>query len=138
MSSELETGLEAYAELESEVEPAPATEDDTPVYSQPSDWTISTLRDQYDNGWLILQPDYQREYVWDLKPELRSRLIESLLLQIPIPPIYLGQLPDGKLEVIDGQQRITTTAVLAVCRSSSRMSQTSSKQGLPVISTSVS
>jgi len=55
-----------------------------------------------------LQPRYQREYVWESRPALPSRLIESILLDIPIPPLYFGQMADGKLEVIDGQQRLRT------------------------------
>ena len=55
-----------------------------------------------------LQPSYQREYVWKLKPELRPRLVESLLLEIPIPPLYFGRVSEGTLEVIDGQQRLRT------------------------------
>lgn len=43
-----------------------------------------------------------------MKPELPSRLIESLLLNIPIPPIYFAKMPNESLEVIDGQQRLTT------------------------------
>jgi hypothetical protein len=82
--------------------------DDRPVSSQPHDWTLSTLRDKWDRGQLLLQPKYQREYVWKLRPELPSRLIESLLLEIPIPPIYFGKISGGSLEVIDGQQRLTT------------------------------
>ena len=46
--------------------------------------------------------------MWRLKPELPSRLIESLLLEIPIPPLYFGKTLAGRLEVIDGQQRLTT------------------------------
>ena len=61
-----------------------------------------------DRGLLLLQPKFQREYVWSLRPELPSRLIESLLLEIPIPPIYFGKDADGHLEMIDGQQRLTT------------------------------
>jgi hypothetical protein len=57
---------------------------------------------------LHLQPTFQREYVWKLRPELPSRLIESLLLEIPIPPIYFGKDVDGRFEIIDGQQRLTT------------------------------
>lgn len=68
--------------------------DDRPVTSQSSDWTISALRDKLDRGQLDLQPRFQREYVWSLKPELPSRLIESLLLEIPIPPIYFGKVSD--------------------------------------------
>jgi len=88
--------------------PIPAKPDDRPVSSQPHDWTLSTLRDKLDRGHLELQPTYQREYVWKLRPELPSRLIESLLLEIPIPPIYFGKITGGRLEVIDGQQRLTT------------------------------
>jgi len=82
--------------------------DDRPVTSQSCDWTISSLRDKLDRGQLDLQPKFQREYVWSTKPELPSRLIESLLLEIPIPPIYFGKVAEGRLEVIDGQQRLTT------------------------------
>jgi hypothetical protein len=104
-----EIDIEGYPELEPEVEGV-ATEnaDDRPVSSQPYDWTISTLREKYERGQVDLQPHYQREYVWELKPELPSRLVESLLLEIPVPPIYFGKMPGGRLEVIDGQQRLTT------------------------------
>jgi hypothetical protein len=95
--------------LEPEDETAPpAKADDQPVSSQPNDWNLSTLRDKLERGQLELQPTYQREYVWKLRPELPSRLIESLLLEIPIPPIYFGKITGGRLEVIDGQQRLTT------------------------------
>lgn len=87
---------------------APIKADDRPVSSQPYDWNASTLRDKLERGQLDLQPAYQREYIWKLRPELPSRLIESLLLEIPIPPIYLGKITGGRLEVIDGQQRLTT------------------------------
>jgi hypothetical protein len=98
-----------YLEDESEDAEQPITKpDDRPVISQSSDWTISALRDKLDRGLLHLQPKFQREYVWVLRPELPSRLIESLLLEIPIPPIYFGKNSDGSLEMIDGQQRLTT------------------------------
>ncbi|TXH67099.1 MAG: DUF262 domain-containing protein, partial [Thiothrix sp.] len=103
---------EKYAELESEVEDFLDNPDARPVASQTQDWTISTLRDKYERGQLNLQPHYQRQYVWQLKPELPSRLIESLLLNIPIPPLYFIRLSTGankgKSEVVDGQQRLTT------------------------------
>jgi hypothetical protein len=101
---------EASDELEAdqEEEQPSSKPDDRPVTSQSSDWTISSLRDKLDRGQLDLQPKFQREYVWNTKPELPSRLIESLLLEIPIPPIYFGKVAEGRLEVIDGQQRLTT------------------------------
>lgn len=98
--------IRPYPELESELEAVPNDIDARPVSSQPSDWTINTLREKYDRGQIDLQPEYQREYVW--KIDLQSRLIESLLLQIPVPPLYFVKLNSGKLEVVDGQQRLTT------------------------------
>lgn len=108
MSYEIETRPEEYPELESETEDLVVEGDDRPVSSQTADWTISSLRDKFERGQIDLQPTYQREYVWELKPELPSRLIESLLLEIPIPPIYFGKMPGKRFEVIDGQQRLTT------------------------------
>jgi hypothetical protein len=99
---------ELYPELESEAEQPPVEEDTRPVFSQPHDWTISSLREKYEKGLIDLTPEYQRGYVWALKDELPPRLIESILLEIPIPPIYLGKLQGGKMDVIDGQQRLTT------------------------------
>lgn len=108
MSYKLETRLEEYPELDTEIEEIPVEGDDQSVISQPYDWTVSSLRDKYEKGQIDLHPIYQREYVWGLKPELPSRLIESLLLEIPIPPIYFGKIPGKRLEIIDGQQRLTT------------------------------
>lgn len=96
-----------FLEPEGDDDP-PVEDDDRPVVSRPSDWTITALREKWEGGLLDLQPSFQREYVWQLKPELPSRLIESILLEIPIPPLYFGRLSGGKLEVIDGQQRLTT------------------------------
>ncbi len=53
---------------------------------------------------LILEPDFQRYYVWDR--QRASRFIESLLLDLPVPPIFLAENPDGRLDVIDGHQRL--------------------------------
>ncbi|MDB5577887.1 MAG: hypothetical protein JWR80_3063 [Bradyrhizobium sp.] len=107
-SNDLPAPSDDYLEDDPEDEQPITRADDRPVVSQSSDWTISALRDKLDRGLLHLQPKFQREYVWALRPELPSRLIESLLLEIPIPPIYFGKNADGSLEMIDGQQRLTT------------------------------
>jgi len=74
------------------------------VYSDKPDRSIFELYRQYQKGNLELQPDFQRLQVWDnLKS---SRLIESVLLEVPIPVIYLSEESDGKYSVIDGQQRL--------------------------------
>src|SRR5215211_717978 len=73
------------------------------VVTQAYDLSIQTLLEQWDNRILEL-PEIQRGYVWD---EARaSRLIESLLLNIPIPVVYFAETEDAKWEIIDGHQRI--------------------------------
>lgn len=54
----------------------------------------------------IFVPFYQRKFVWDDKRQ--SKFIESLILGMPIPPIYLAEIDNGALEIIDGCQRINT------------------------------
>jgi len=109
MTTDLLTGKEDYVELTSDLDDSEEIISDArTVSSEPKDWTVMTLIYKLGKGQIIPQPEYQREYVWDARPELAPRLIESLLLQIPIPPIYFAELPSGKLEVIDGQQRLTT------------------------------
>lgn len=53
-----------------------------------------------------LKPEYQRKFVWDT--ERKSRLIESFIINIPIPPIFLYEIEYSKYEVMDGQQRVNT------------------------------
>lgn len=56
--------------------------------------------------WINLRPEYQRRKRWDNKR--RSRLIESVLMNIPIPPVFLFEKDLGRYEVMDGQQRLTS------------------------------
>ncbi|MBC6478486.1 MAG: DUF262 domain-containing protein [Hormoscilla sp. GM7CHS1pb] len=60
---------------------------------------VRRLRDEE-----IYIPDFQRSYVWKIKQA--SRFIESLLLGLPVPSIFLAKEPDNRLIVIDGQQRL--------------------------------
>ena len=62
--------------------------------------------DKIRRGKLDLQPSYQREYVWDNRTA--SRLIESLLLNVPIPTLFFHEIRNGCLEVVDGKQRLTS------------------------------
>jgi hypothetical protein len=57
-------------------------------------------------GFYIMDPDFQRDFVWGV--ERQSRLIESVMMRIPLPVFYLAENPDGKLVVVDGLQRLTT------------------------------
>lgn len=82
---------------------------DRKVVTQPYDIAIEALVSQVNNGTIFLRPlsdrpRFQRSYVWN--DSLASRLVESILLNVPIPPCYLSQNEDYELDVIDGQQRI--------------------------------
>jgi hypothetical protein len=67
--------------------------------------TISSLEDRLDNNELDLTPDFQRQAnVWDSKR--KARLIESILLKIPLPSFYFSEDSDGGYAVVDGLQRL--------------------------------
>jgi len=56
--------------------------------------------------WLNLNPEYQRRLVWDRQK--KSLLIESLLMNVPIPPVFLFEYDLNRYETMDGQQRLNT------------------------------
>jgi hypothetical protein len=70
------------------------------------DRSLSEYSRWNEEGKLVADTDWQRNYVWDSKRS--SRLIESFLKNIPVPVVYLYQTEDSKYEVIDGKQRLTT------------------------------
>lgn len=74
------------------------------------DFPITYLVDLYkDDEESVFAPDYQREeLLWNIN--YKSRFIESLVLDYPIPLIFLGDTNDGHMEIIDGLQRISTLA----------------------------
>jgi hypothetical protein len=81
---------------------------DRRIVTQPYDFSIRTLVDSINEDSLIVQDVYQRNFVWDRSRS--SRLIESLLLNIPIPVCYFAELDDGKQTVVDGHQRLQSIA----------------------------
>ena len=88
--------------------------DETPIhdrrlFTQPYDLNVRSLIGEIKDHTLHLRPlserpRFQRKYVWPNR--LASLLIESILLNIPIPPCYFSQNDRFELDVIDGQQRI--------------------------------
>jgi len=68
--------------------------------------TIHDICRRIDKSQYILDPDFQRDFIWPL--EKQRKLIESLLMRIPLPVFYLAERNDGKIIVVDGLQRITT------------------------------
>ncbi len=61
---------------------------------------------KYDQGKLIIDPDFQRNLVW--KQDQKSQFIESVILNFPLPALYVNQRTDGKYNIVDGLQRTTT------------------------------
>jgi len=88
-------------ETEAELE---VKEEARTVYADKLDLDVATICNRIQQGELILQPEFQREYVWD--DTKASRFIESILMQIPTPVIYLAEDEEGKQLTIDGHQRL--------------------------------
>ena len=76
------------------------------------EFTIEYIVDKYTNGIdddenEIFVPDYQREFVWE--NERQSKFIESIILGLPIPFIFVAEIKEsGRFEIVDGSQRIRT------------------------------
>ncbi len=68
--------------------------------------SIGEIMNIYKDNELDVHPEFQRFFRWD--SEQKTKLIESILLGIPIPPIFVAQKLNGKWDVIDGQQRLST------------------------------
>ena len=70
-----------------------------------SNRSFGELIDMYENKEIKI-PEMQREFVWNSSKS--SRLIESIVLGLPIPPLFLLEVNDNEYEIIDGYQRLTT------------------------------
>lgn len=79
--------------------------DQRKLHTETYDFTVDTVVERLETGTIFI-PEFQRKYVW--KDAQASRLIESLIIQCPIPVIYLNQESDERLAVIDGNQRLTS------------------------------
>ena len=103
---ELPVGVEEeilYNGSEDGVITEPFNPKDVDIISQPM--TISNLADRLEYGDIILDPDFQRRPdLWDAGKQ--SRLIESLIIRIPLPTFYFDSTEDDKLIVVDGLQRL--------------------------------
>jgi uncharacterized protein with ParB-like and HNH nuclease domain len=70
------------------------------------DISFGELINLYKNKELLIRPEYQRAFRWSISQ--KTALIESILLSIPIPPIFVAEDKDGVWELVDGLQRIST------------------------------
>lgn len=101
MTTDYNEGLEKLESEELDLESTPATYE---VITYPADFTLEGLVSKYRKGSMTV-PGFQRNYVWNIKQA--SRLIESFLLGLPVPAIFLftDEVNNEQL-VIDGQQRL--------------------------------
>lgn len=76
------------------------------VRTESLDISFGEIINLYTNRELIIQPEYQRLFRWS--SQQKSRLIESILLELPIPQIFTIENSDGVLELIDGLQRVSS------------------------------
>ena len=74
------------------------------LHTQAYDKSISDLVNKIEEKEIILTPQYQRNYVWDNKKA--SLLIESILLNVPIPVVYMAEDEESRWNVVDGLQRL--------------------------------
>ncbi len=72
---------------------------------QASDLSLGTIASMVDGKAINVTPDYQRRERWS--PAKQSALVESFLLNVPVPPVYLAEDEYGRYSVVDGKQRIT-------------------------------
>lgn len=68
--------------------------------------SLYELKRRKERGDVKIDPDFQREFVWDKKQ--KGELIESVLMGIPIPVFYFFENKEGEIQVVDGRQRIST------------------------------
>jgi hypothetical protein len=87
--------------LESELEAARRT-----ISTDSYPMSVGELTNMYTDGDLIIRPPFQRLFRWD--DDQKSRLVESILIGIPLPSIFVAQDEDGRWELVDGLQRIST------------------------------
>ncbi len=78
---------------------------DTVLIRNETRTVFDTLR-RIEKGSFVMDPDFQRDFIWPI--DKQSKLIESVLMRIPLPVFYLAEDKKGRMIVVDGLQRLTT------------------------------
>ena len=104
IETDLDTALQD-AEEEGGLYPYDPTKEDIDVREEPQTVYELVIR-KWDKGLIKIDPEFQRNFVW--KRSEMSQFVESIILNFPIPPLYLNQNIKGELIVVDGRQRLTT------------------------------
>ncbi|MGP1627103.1 MAG: DUF262 domain-containing protein [Aggregatibacter segnis] len=78
----------------------------TQTHTRQLDLSFNEIADMYKSGELNISPSFQRLFRWS--EDKQSRFIESLILEMPVPPIFVIEIENGNYELIDGLQRISS------------------------------
>ncbi|URD59895.1 DUF262 domain-containing protein [Sphingomonas sp. KRR8] len=70
-----------------------------------TEYSVELLAAKMDRGEFVI-PAYQREFTWE--PKRKSRFIESLIMGLPVPFLFFWEMENGRLEIVDGSQRLRT------------------------------
>jgi hypothetical protein len=108
---EIDGDEQTGVELERQMDDAEGSDvirpwDPTTIRVDTKPYSLRNIVDMVKEGDLELAPDFQRKKVWG--PVQKSRLIESILLRIPLPAFYFSSDEQGLLQVVDGLQRLST------------------------------
>ncbi|WP_205703098.1 DUF262 domain-containing protein [Janibacter indicus] len=101
MSVNDDEGTGPVNDLESELEEARRN-----ISTESYPMSVGELTNMFTEGDLIIRPPFQRLFRWE--PDQKSKLIESILIGIPLPSIFVAQDDEGRWELVDGLQRIST------------------------------
>jgi hypothetical protein len=76
------------------------------VLIRPESRTVHDVLRRIEQGSFVMDPEFQRDFIWE--KDKQSKLIESVLMRIPLPVFYLAEDDLGRMVVVDGLQRLTT------------------------------
>ena len=68
--------------------------------------TIHDVTRRIEQGRYVMDPDFQRDFIWP--EDKQSKLIESVIMRIPLPVFYLAEDDEGRVVIVDGLQRLST------------------------------
>lgn len=108
-----ESSLLNFADTDDELDVIPSRDRFKEAVLYGTDWTVRSILQQIESGNIDLSPSFQRRDAWGVKN--KSRFIESVILQLPIPQIVLAERKEqrGTYIVLDGKQRLLTLAQFA-------------------------
>ena len=104
METQTDEDVEGLGDPASDVDGAAYPLDDIMVRSEAR--TVGEVVTRIKRGRYVMAPDFQRDFVWNGKKQ--SKLIESCIMRIPLPVLYVAEGSDGRIVVVDGLQRLTT------------------------------